>query len=126
MLKHIETHKSDISKTEDVYNEKGELLFTVQYTATINDPESKYIIDYVRAHGELGADCPLEAYKKLCEESRMSKIEKTQEYSKKERETDPKWQECKKAARVLLRQGLRSQVKTLLRDYNQSRSLAKG
>ncbi len=123
MLKHIETHKSDISKTEDVYNEKGELLFTVQYTATVNDPELKYTIDYVRAHGELGSECPLEAYKQLCEEDRIPKI-KTQESFKKDRETDPKWQECKKAARVLLKQGLRSQVKALLREYNKTKSLA--
>ena len=126
MLKYIETHKSDISKTEDVYNEKGILLFTVQYTATKTEDESKYVIDYVRAHTELGSDCPLESYQKLCEEERLKNlpIQKEVVSPKELRETDPKWQECKKAARLLLKQGLKTQVKALLREYNKTKSLA--
>lgn len=125
MLKYIETHKSDISKTEDVYNEQGVLLFTIQYTSSQTEDEQKYVIDYVRAHTELGSECPLESYQKLCEEERVKEFSlKKEAVSAKElRETDPQWQECKKAARLLLKQGLRSQVKALLREYNKTRSL---
>ena len=126
MLKYIETHNSDISKTEDVYDEKGILLFTIQYTSSQTEDGTKYVIDYVRAHTELGSECPLESYKKLCEEERVKELSlKKEAVSAKElRETDPQWQECKKAARLLLKQGLRSQVKALLREYNKTRSLA--
>ena len=124
MLKYIETHKSDISKTEDVYNEQGVLLFTIQYTSSQTEDEQKYVIDYVRAHTELGSESPLESYQKLCEEERVKQLSlKKEAVSAKElRETDPQWQECKKAARLLLKQGLRSQVKALLREYNNTRS----
>ena len=126
MLKYIETHKSDISKTEDVYDEKGILLFTVQYASTKTEDGTKYVIDYVRAHTELGSECPLESYQKLCEEERLKNlpIQKEIVSSKELRETDPKWQECKRAARLLLKQGLKTQVKALLREYNKTRSLA--
>ena len=124
MLKYIETHKSDISKTEDVYNEQGVLLFTIQYKSSQTEDEQKYVIDYVRAHTELGSECPLESYQKLCEEERVKEfsLKKEAVSSKELREEDPKWQECKKAARLLLKQGLRSQVKALLREYNNTRS----
>ena len=124
MLKYIETPKSDISKTEDVYNEQGVLLFTIQYTSSQTEDEQKYVIDYVRAHTELGSECPLESYQKLCEEERVKEfsLKKEAVSSKELREEDPKWQECKKAARLLLKQGLRSQVKALLREYNNTRS----
>lgn len=126
MLKYIETHNSDISKTEDVYDEKGILLFTIQYTSSQTEDGTKYVIDYVRAHTELGSECPLESYQKLCEEERVKQLSLKKEAvsSKELRETDPQWQECKKAARLLLKQGLRGQVKALLREYNKTRSLA--
>ena len=124
MLKHIETHKTNCSKTEDVYNEQGDLLFTIQYRASINDAENKFEIDYVRSHCKLDSNDPLEAYKKLLEEERNQKRAATPSLSLKQiRKTDPQWIECQKAARLLLKQGLRAQVKTLLREYNKAHTI---
>jgi len=59
MLRHIKTHISEISLTEDVYNEEGKLLFTVHHVKSEEDKE--YIIDYVRSHIELNQETPLDA-----------------------------------------------------------------
>ncbi|MBR6730098.1 MAG: hypothetical protein IKL90_01980 [Alphaproteobacteria bacterium] len=129
MLKRIETHKSDISKTEDIYNENGELLFTIQYTtqhnAQTNDSENKYVIDYVRAHTSFGAESPLDALREMeLQENQKNALQEPVLSFKDKRAQDPKWIECKKAAKILLRQGLRTQVKALLREYNKSHSMA--
>ena len=129
MLKRIETHKSDISKTEDIYNENGELLFTIQYTtqhnAQTNDSENKYVIDYVRAHTSFGVESPLDALREMeLQENQKNALQESILSFKDKRAQDPKWIECKKAARLLLKQGLRSQVKALLREYNKSQSMA--
>lgn len=129
MLKRIETHKSDISKTEDIYNEKGELLFTIQYTtqhnAQTNDSENKYVIDYVRAHTSFGVESPLDALREMeLQENQKNALQESILSFKDKRAQDPKWIECKKAAKILLRQGLRTQVKALLREYNKSHSMA--
>ena len=129
MLKRIETHKSDISKTEDIYNENGELLFTIQYTtqhnAQTNDSENKYVVDYVRAHTSFGVESPLEALREMeLQENQKNAFQEPVLSFKDKRAQDPKWIECKKAAKILLRQGLRTQVKALLREYNKSHSMA--
>ena len=129
MLKRIETHKSDVSKTEDIYNENGELLFTIQYTtqhnAQTNDSENKYVVDYVRAHTSFGVESPLEALREMeLQENQKNAFQEPVLSFKDKRAQDPKWIECKKAARLLLKQGLRSQVKALLREYNKNHSMA--
>ena len=129
MLKRIETHKSDVSKTEDIYNENGELLFTIQYTtqhnAQTNDSENKYVVDYVRAHTSFGVESPLDALREMeLQENQKNAFQESVLSFKDKRAQDPKWIECKKAARLLLKQGLRSQVKALLREYNKTKSLA--
>ena len=129
MLKRIETHKSDVSKTEDIYNENGELLFTIQYTtqhnAQTNDSENKYVVDYVRAHTSFGVESPLEALREMeLQENQKNAFQEPVLSFKDKRAQDPKWIECKKAARLLLKQGLRSEVKALLREYNKNHSMA--
>lgn len=120
MLKHILTHDSGYSKIEDVYDKNGILLFTVHYTRNETSQGPAFIIDYVRSHANAPSGPALEAYQTLCEEEK--KLNRTP--LKINRENDPAWRECKKAARLLLKQGLRSQVKALLREYNKTRSLA--
>lgn len=101
MLKRIETHKSDVSKTEDIYNENGELLFTIQYTtqhnAQTNDSENKYVIDYVRAHTSFGAESPLDALREMeLQENQKNALQEPVLSFKDKRAQDPKWIECKK------------------------------
>ncbi|MBQ8250301.1 MAG: hypothetical protein IJY92_00105 [Alphaproteobacteria bacterium] len=122
MLRHIKTHISEISLTEDVYNEEGKLLFTVHHVKSEEDKE--YIIDYVRSHIELNQETPLDAYRELCKQALEKEISspKTAVSLKEKRNNDPKWFECKEAAKLLLRKGMRSQVKNLLREYNRGLS----
>ena len=122
MLQYIETHVSNISKTEDVYNENKELLFTIHYIK--NKEEKHFEIDYVRAHTSLGAEFPLETIRQMEIQENQKNVLPERVLSLKEKRTqDPDWTECKKAAKLLLKRGLRSQVKALLREYNKTHSM---
>lgn len=125
MLKYIRTHEAYTGRTEDVYNEKGERLFTLRTTYSseyaAGGDQMEETIESIIAHFNLKGETPLEAYMRIREEdyrknTRQHHLERTKQM-RVARESDPVWQVRTQAARLLVRQNLKEAAHLLICDY---------
>lgn len=130
MLKHVRTHEAYAGRSEDVYNEKGERLFSLHLSYTLDysagGDQFEEHITYVKAYFDLKGEDAKAAYQRISnEEEYKDRLRwlKTQSSKKRlKRESDPIWQERVQAARILSRHKLKASARFLIKDYLKTHS----
>ncbi len=125
MLKYIRTSESYDCRSEDVYTEKNELLFTIHitYSSEYEDGGNRMeeYIDHVVAHFDLKGESALDAFNRIEAEEHHKDRCKHQTFlahqKREKRNHDPIWNQRMEAARLLIKHHLKEPAKTLVREY---------
>lgn len=131
MLRHIRTYESHTGRREEIYNEQGERLFSVDFYYVpvwqMGGSKRQEYVGRVVAHCDVKGESPEIAYLRVLKEEKNKekmRLATKQAMNKRLlREADAVWNERVQAARILSRNNLKSVARFLIQDYLNTHSV---